>query len=165
MAKRGRPRKARPKVTGVAGKMKEKLMREENKHVQFLGDLERYDRTAVGGKDPEKHYRWCSAETIGLRTQQGYVKSTDSKLKPAAPGGELFWKPEGKQSGTDSKGLILMEMPMDRFHVRQKYKKALRDERDAVSLQELTKDSLKDVDSEHGSTFVPEGEFLKDLGG
>lgn len=165
MAKRGRPRKARPKVTGAAGKMKEKLVREENKHVQFLGDLERYDRTAVGGKDPNKHYRWCSVETLGLRHQQGYVKSTDAKLKPSAPGGELFWKPEGKQSGTDSKGLVLMEMPKERRELRQDYKKAIRDERDAASLQELSKKSLKDVADSHGSTFVPEGEFLKDLGG
>lgn len=142
--------------------MKAKLEREKNPEVQFLADLDKYDRTEVAGRDPKKHYRWCSAEKIGLRTRQGYTKCDDPNLQPAAPGGSVCWPAEGKQAGNSNKDLILMEMPLERFKMRQEYKAKMAAERDRIERADMAR---KASEGDAASLFVPEGEFLKDLGG
>lgn len=159
MAKR---KKKAPKVGGDAASYKAKLEREGSPHVKFLADLDKHDRSFVGGKDPNKHYYWGKEKDIGFHESQGYTKSDGKGLTVSAPGGNTFWAPEGVQSGKTGEGLILFSMPLERYEAREAYR-ALKNNEYTDSL-DMKKD--KRPEAAGGSeVFTPEGDFLKDLGG
>jgi len=159
MAKR---KKKAPKVGGDAASYKAKLEREGSPHVKFLADLDKYDRSYIGGKDKNKHYYWGKEKDDGFHRSQGYTKSDGKGLSIAAPGGSTFWAPEGNQSGKAGEGLVLYEMPLERYKAREEYR-SLKNNEYTESLG-MKKDKRPTVDG-GSDVFTPEGDFLKDLSG
>jgi hypothetical protein len=158
-------KKTTPKVAGDAATFKAELERKGNPDVKFLTDLDKYDRSEIYGKDPNKHYYWGKEKDIGFHETQGYTKSDGKGLKIQAPGGTTFWAPEGVQSGKKGEGLILLEMPKERYKLREKYRDLRNKELTQDMDKQLKEKTVRGVNPEEGGVFTPEGDFLKDLGG
>lgn len=158
-----RPRKNAPKVGGTQ-EIKQGLER-QGIDVQFLQDLEHYDRTEVYGKEKGKYYRWCRESDIGLRERQGYAKTDGKGLKVAAPGGTTYWSPEGAQAKMQGRGLVLMEMPKELNDARQAFKQQKRDEQEARMEADLRRDMANRVDPMQGGVLSADDSFVRDLRG
>ena len=132
--------------------------------MQFLSDLEKRDATEVFGKDPKKHYRWCSAANKGLRERQGYTVTDDPKIKSGAPGGGKVWGAEGKQAKIANREMVLMEMPKELFELIQKVR---REKQDAAQNQQYNDARRKAnrVDPQMGGVLSDDDDFVKELRG
>jgi hypothetical protein len=115
---------ARPKPV-VGGSTLEKMEKSKDPEVRYLRDLQYSDPTEVIGKDPNKHYRFCEEINLPKRESQGYAKSDNQSLKFRNPDGsrrDKHWAAEGSQRNHAKSGLVLMEMPKERFLLRRKVK-------------------------------------------
>jgi len=156
MAKRGR----KPKVVSGTTTM-EKLKREGHPDVKFFADIENNDATEVFNKDPDKSYRFCSESVIGLRRRQGYEVTDDPKIITSVPGGGVTWGSEGAQAKIANRDLVLMEMPMKRYEMRQQLKREKKDEAQQNSAQLADNEAAGDAPS-----VLPANDpFVQDLRG
>ena len=160
MAKRGR----KPKVKAGAAHIDiKKLEREDHPDVKFLNDLRQHDRTAVEGKDPNKHYYYGLSGDLALHEAQGYVKSDSAGLKTMAPGDGVVWPAEGLQSNKPGKDLILLEMPKERKALRDAYEMQQRKEMERTTAKSNLKEATDGVPSEVASLFTPDDDFMRKL--
>jgi len=121
MAKRGRPRK-KPKVT-TGGKTLEKAKKDPRfkDYVQYLGDLEKKDATAVLGIDDKNFvYRFCLETKDAEWERRGCADFDTKDLKFLNPAGAKYWPAEDHQSGLANRGLKLKRIPRDRLCPRSK---------------------------------------------
>lgn len=148
--RRGRP----PKALTV-----ESMEDNEDPDIQFMGDLRRFDKTEVQGKDPKKHFRFVSGHKIEQAKKQGYVR-TDSKDVISYYEGNVI-PAEGTDARKANRELVLMEMPKSLYEKRE----ALKEEKVDFHSQSV-ESRMRSSMAEAGASELPETDaFSRELYG